>query len=80
MPGSPDRVAWVLAGPTAAGKTSVAHRLAVARGAHILSADAMAVYRGMDVGTAKPDAALRAETPYYGINLVDPDQCEDLRL
>ncbi len=74
MPGSPDRVAWVLAGPTAAGKTSVAHRLAVARGAHVLSADAMAVYRGMDVGTAKPGADLRAELSYHGLDLVDPDQ------
>lgn len=67
-------MAWVLGGPTASGKTVIAHALAEAMGAVILCADAMTVYRGLDIGTAKPDAALRARVPYYGLDLVDPDQ------
>lgn len=67
-------MAWVLGGPTASGKTVVAHTLAEAMGAVILCADAMTVYRGLDIGTAKPDPALRARVPYYGLDLVDPDQ------
>lgn len=66
--------AWFLAGPTATGKSVVAHLIAKEIGAAILCADAMTVYRGMDIGTAKPDAAMRSEVPYYGIDLVDP--CE----
>lgn len=64
----------VLAGPTAAGKSDVAHCLALRHGAYILSADAMQVYRGMDVGTAKPDASSRREVVYGGIDLVDATQ------
>ena len=67
------RQAWILAGPTAVGKTAVAHVLAESTGAVLLCADAMTVYRGMDVGTAKPSAELRACVPYRGIDLVDPD-------
>ena len=65
-------VAWILVGPTAVGKSDVAHLLAQQRGAMVLSADAMAVYRGMDIGTAKPDARMRGEVPYRGIDLVEP--------
>lgn len=74
MPAMGAHQAWVIAGPTAVGKSAVAHALAIERGAAILSADAMAVYRGLDIGTAKPPAAWLAEVPYYGLNLVDPDQ------
>ena len=45
---------WYLTGPTAAGKTSVGLELARLLGAEIISLDSMAVYRGMDIGTAKP--------------------------
>lgn len=69
-----ERQAWVLAGPTAVGKTAVAHRLAEQLGANVLCADAMAVYRGLDIGTAKPDSSLLGRVPYRGLNLVDPDQ------
>lgn len=60
-----------LAGPTASGKTAVAHYLAQRDGFEILSADSMLIYRGMDVGTAKPSPEARAEVRYYGIDLVD---------
>ncbi len=71
-PGSRACPAWFLVGPTAAGKSEVAHLLAGRRGALVLSADAMAVYRGMDIGTAKPDAALRAAVCHRGIDLAEP--------
>ncbi len=66
--------AWVLVGPTAVGKSAVAQHLASLTGATILSADAMLVYRGMDIGTAKPLPTERKTTPYLGLDLVDPDQ------
>lgn len=52
----------------------MAHRIAADRGLVILSADAMLVYRGMDIGTAKPTAAERAEVKYLGLDLVDPSE------
>lgn len=61
-------------GPTASGKSALAHAVAVATGAEILSADSMSVYRGMDIGTAKPSAAERGEVPYHGLDLVNPDE------
>lgn len=66
--------AWVLTGPTASGKSAVAHQLAEQMEAVVLCADAMTVYRGLDIGTAKPDASMRARVPYFGLDLVDPDQ------
>ena len=63
-----------LVGPTASGKTELA--LAVARflPAEIVSMDSRQVYRGMDVGTAKPSAAERARVPHHGLDRVDPDE------
>ena len=69
-----DRLAWFLVGATAVGKTAVAQCLAEKSGAAILSADAMLVYRGMDIGTAKPTPAERGATRYFGLDLVNPDQ------
>ncbi len=63
-----------LVGPTASGKTAVAHALAGRLGLPVLSADAMLVYRGMDVGTAKPSARERKRYGYEGIDLADPDE------
>lgn len=63
----------VLVGTTASGKSAVA--LEVARrlgGVEILSVDSMSVYRELDIGTAKPTAAVRAEIPHHLIDLVDP--------
>ena len=69
----PERVeAFLLVGPTAAGKTVVAQHLAEQDDAEILSADAMLVYRGMDIGTAKPTRAERDRVRYWGIDLVNP--------
>jgi tRNA dimethylallyltransferase len=64
----------VIAGPTAAGKTAAAIEVARRFDAVVLSADAMQVYRGMDVGTGKATAEERAEVPHFGLDLVDPDQ------
>jgi len=67
-----DRRAWFLVGPTASGKSTVAQYLAEQTAGAILSADAMLVYVGMDIGTAKPTAAERARVRYYGLDLVEP--------
>ncbi len=64
----------VLVGPTAVGKTGLAIRLALHFSAHILSADSMQVYRGMDIGTAKPTLEERRRVPHHLIDLVEPDQ------
>ncbi len=63
-----------LVGPTAAGKSDLALRVAEAAGAEILSLDSMQVYRGMDVGTAKPGAAERARVPHHLLDLVEPPE------
>ncbi len=63
---------YCLAGPTACGKTAVAHEIARRRGMRVLSADSMLVYRGMDIGTAKPPKAERAAYRYRGVDLVSP--------
>ncbi len=64
----------VLCGPTAAGKTTVGIRLARELDGEIVSADALQVYRRMDIGTAKPTAAERALVPHHLIDVVEPDQ------
>ena len=66
--------AFFLVGCTAAGKTAVAHAIARESGALVLSADSMLVYRGMDVGTAKPTAAERAGVVLRGVDIADPDE------
>jgi tRNA dimethylallyltransferase len=66
--------AFFLVGCTAAGKTAVAHAIARESGAWVLSADSMLVYRGMDVGTAKPTAAEREGVVLRGVDLADPDE------
>ena len=67
-----EREAYLLAGPTASGKSAIAAVLAREMGAWILSADSMLVYRGMDIGTAKPSAEERAEFHMGGVDLVTP--------
>jgi tRNA dimethylallyltransferase len=71
--------AWVLTGPTAGGKTAAALALAdrlASRGerVEILSMDSMAVFRRMDIGTAKPDPDERAAVPHHLIDLVEPHE------
>ncbi|HYT26178.1 MAG TPA: tRNA (adenosine(37)-N6)-dimethylallyltransferase MiaA [Actinomycetota bacterium] len=63
-----------LVGPTAAGKTALALDLAPRLGAEVVSADAMLVYRGMDIGTAKPTPAERAAVPHHLVDVVDPSE------
>lgn len=65
---------FLLGGPTAAGKSSLAIELAARHGAVVVSADAMTVYRGLDVGTAKPTAGERSRVRHYGIDIVEPDE------
>ena len=61
-----------LAGPTASGKTAAALALARALPLEVVSVDSALVYRGMDIGTAKPDAAERAAVPHHLIDRIDP--------
>ena len=63
---------YLLAGPTASGKSAIAATLAREMGAVILSADSMLVYKGMDVGTAKPSPEEIAEFRMGGVDLVTP--------
>ena len=62
----------VLFGPTAAGKTEIAEEIALQHSGEIVSADAFAVYRGFDVGTAKPSRQGRAAIRYHLIDVADP--------
>lgn len=66
--------ALLIAGPTAAGKSAVAMTLAEEFDAVILSADAMQVYRGMDIGTASPTQEERAAVMHFGIDCINPDE------
>jgi tRNA dimethylallyltransferase len=65
---------WILTGPTASGKSEVALHLARSIGAEIISADSMLVYRGMDVGTAKPTREVRADITHHLIDIVEPSE------
>ena len=69
----------VIAGPTASGKTDLAIRVALAMreagiSAEVISADSRQVYRGLDIGTAKPTLEERRGVPHHGLDLVDPDE------
>lgn len=65
----------ILTGPTATGKTSLALELSARAGdMEIINADSMLVYRGMDIGTAKPTPGERAGTPHHLIDIRDPDE------
>lgn len=67
--------AVALVGATAVGKSALAHRLALESGEiDIVSVDAMCVYRGMDIATAKPTAGERADVPYHLLDLVEPSE------
>ena len=64
----------VICGPTAAGKSAIALSLAAQFPIAIVSADSRQIYRGFDIGTAKPSRAERESVPHYGIDIVDPEQ------
>jgi tRNA dimethylallyltransferase len=65
---------WFLTGPTAAGKSAVGVELARRIGAEIVSMDSMALYRGMDIGTAKPAAEERQAIPHHLIDIIEPHE------
>ncbi|MDR1663361.1 MAG: tRNA (adenosine(37)-N6)-dimethylallyltransferase MiaA [Clostridiales bacterium] len=65
---------YVVAGPTACGKTAFAVKLAQKTDGEVVSADSMLVYRGMDIGTAKPTLAEREGVPHYMIDVAEPDE------
>lgn len=64
----------VIVGPTASGKTALALDLAEKFGGEIICADSRTIYRGMDIGTAKPTAQEQARVPHHCIDLIDPDE------
>ena len=65
---------WFLTGPTATGKSDVAIELARRVDAEIVSLDSMALYRGMDIGTAKPTAEQRRAVPHHLIDVLEPHE------
>jgi tRNA dimethylallyltransferase len=72
---APDRpLTPVIVGPTGVGKTAVAAALATLTPLTVISADARQLYRGLDIGTAKPDAETLARVPHRGLNLIDPGE------
>lgn len=64
----------VIAGPTASGKSSLAMELAQQWGGEIICADSRTIYKGMDIGTAKPSSADRARVPHWGLDVVEPGE------
>ncbi len=64
----------VIAGPTASGKTALAVSLAEMFGGDVLSCDSVAIYRELDIGSAKPSAAERARVPHHGLDVLRPDE------
>jgi tRNA dimethylallyltransferase len=67
-------LAVLLLGPTGSGKTALSLELGERFGGEIVSCDSVAVYRGMELGTAKPTAEERARLPHHLIDVADPDQ------
>ncbi len=74
VPDNPTPSTWILAGPTACGKTAAALALAAQVDIEIISVDSALVYRGMDIGTAKPSAAEMAQVPHHLIDIIDPTE------
>lgn len=64
----------LLMGPTASGKSELALALAEQLDMEIISVDSALVYRGMDIGSAKPDAAMRARVPHHLLDILDPGE------
>src|SRR5438552_12516902 len=64
----------VICGPTAVGKTAAAIAVAGRLGGEIVCADSRTIYRGMDIGTAKPTSAVRARVAHHLLDIANPDQ------
>ena len=69
-----DKPVIALVGPTSVGKSDVAMKLALMLKTEIISADSRQIYRGMDIGTAKPSLEARKQVIHHMIDMVDPDQ------
>ncbi|AWB35289.1 tRNA (adenosine(37)-N6)-dimethylallyltransferase MiaA [Orrella marina] len=69
-----DRPIWCLAGPTAAGKSATCAMLAKHLPIEIVNVDSATIYRGMDVGTAKPDAVERMQIRHHLLDILDPSE------
>ena len=65
---------YFLTGITASGKSRLAHEIAIERNIDIISLDSMAVYKGLDILTAKPNDVMRSQVLYYGLDIAEPDQ------
>lgn len=65
----------VIVGPTASGKTALAIEIAEKFGGEIICADSRTIYKGMDIGTAKPTPQERMRIPHWGLDIVEPNQC-----
>ena len=74
MPNLAPNLVPVLAAPTASGKTAVVLGLAQHLPLEVIAADAMTVYRGLDIGTAKPTVAERERVPHHLVDVLEPDQ------
>lgn len=74
----PLRALVAIVGPTAVGKTQVSIEVAAALGAEIVSADSRLLYRGMDIGTAKPTPAQRSKVPHHLIDVAEPEEAWSL--
>ena len=70
----PDPLAVLILGPTGSGKTALSLALAQRFNGEIVSCDSVAVYRGMELGTAKPTPAERALVPHHLIDVANPDE------
>ena len=66
--------AIIILGPTGSGKTGVSIKIAKAIGGEIISADSRAIYKGMDIGTAKPSLEEQDGVPHFGLDLVSPGE------
>ncbi|HUC96116.1 MAG TPA: isopentenyl transferase family protein, partial [Candidatus Saccharimonadales bacterium] len=64
----------VIVGPTASGKTGLAIELAKQHRGEIICADSRSIYKGANIGTAKPSKAERANVPHWGLDLVNPGE------
>ncbi len=78
--GTPKIPITVIVGPTAVGKTSFSIQLAHLTNSEIISADSRCLYRGMDIGTAKPSVAEREGIPHHLIDVANPDETWSLAL
>src|SRR5437773_3711676 len=72
MTPDPFQNAYILTGPTGSGKTQLGLELAERLGAEIVSMDSMALYRGLDIGTAKPTPEERRRVPHHRVDVLDP--------